>query len=295
MNLIDETQAEALYSEMGPGREVSGGSAGNTAAGIASLGGACGFIGKVHNDELGKVFSHDMRAAGVAFDTSHLDAGPATARSLILVTPDAERTMNTFLGACVELGPDDIGEDQIANAQVTYMEGYLWDPPLAKDAFRRAIEIAHGAGRKTALTLSDSFCVDRYRQEFLQLLEGDIDILFANEDELKSLYQVDSFDDALQRVQGHCEIAALTRSEKGSVIVRGNEVHVIDAIPVDPVVDTTGAGDLFASGFLYGLARGHDLKTCGIIAGTAAAEIISHFGARPETSLKQLVDESVTV
>jgi sugar/nucleoside kinase (ribokinase family) len=293
MNLIDETQAEALYSEMGPGREVSGGSAGNTAAGIASLGGACCFIGKVHNDELGKVFSHDMRAAGVTFDTAHLLVGPATARSLILVTPDAERTMNTFLGACIELGPDDIDEDQVANAQVTYMEGYLWDPPMAKDAFRRAIEIAHGAGRKTALTLSDSFCVDRYRQEFLQLLDGDIDILFANEDELKSLYQVDSFDDALQRVQGHCEIAALTRSEKGSVIMRGNEVHVIDAIPVDPVVDTTGAGDLFASGFLYGLARGHDLKTCGMIAGTAAAEIISHFGARPETSLKKLVGERV--
>jgi len=295
MNLIDETQAEALYSEMGSGREVSGGSAGNTAAGIVALGGTCGFIGKVHNDELGKVFSQDMRAAGVAFDTALLAAGPATARCLILVTPDAERTMNTFLGACVELGTDDISEDQIANAQVTYMEGYLWDPPMAKDAFRRAIEIAHGAGRKTALTLSDSFCVDRYRQEFLQLLEGDIDILFANEDELKSLYQVDSFDDALQRVQGHCEIAALTRSEKGSVIVRGNEVHVIDAIPVDPVVDTTGAGDLFASGFLYSLARGHDLKTCGTIASMAAAEVISHFGARPETSLKKLVDERITV
>ena len=295
MNLIDETQAAALYSEMGPGREVSGGSAGNTAAGIVALGGTCGFIGKVHNDELGKVFSQDMRAAGVAFGTALLAAGPATARCLILVTPDAERTMSTFLGACVELGTDDISEDQIANAQVTYMEGYLWDPPMAKDAFRRAIEIAHGAGRKTALTLSDSFCVDRYRQEFLQLLEGDIDILFANEDELKSLYQVDSFDDALQRVQGHCEITALTRSEKGSVIVRGNEVHVIDAIPVDPVVDTTGAGDLFASGFLYGLARGHDLKTCGTIASMVAAEVISHFGARPETSLKKLVDERITV
>lgn len=293
MNLIDEAQAEVLYSEMSPGREVSGGSAGNTAAGIASLGGTCGFIGKVHNDELGKVFSRDMLAAGVAFNTAHLVAGPATARSLILVTPDAERTMNTFLGACVELGPDDIGEGQIANAQVTYMEGYLWDPPMAKDAFRRAIEIAHGAGRKTALTLSDSFCVDRYRQEFLQLLGGDIDILFANEDELKSLYQVDSFDDALNRVQGQCEIAALTRSEKGSVIMHGNEVHVIDAISVDPVVDTTGAGDLFASGFLYGLARGYDLKTCGMIAGTVAAEVISHFGARPETSLKALVSDRV--
>ncbi len=291
MNLIDETRAEMLYGEMGPGREMSGGSAGNTAAGIASLGGACGFIGKVHNDELGEVFTHDMRAAGVEFSTAHLVGGPATARCLVLVTPDAERTMNTYLGACVELGPDDIDEDQIARAQVTYMEGYLWDPPLAKDAFRRAIEVAHGAGRKTALTLSDSFCVDRYRQEFLQLLEGDIDILFANEDELKSLYQVDSFDDALQRVQGHCEIAALTRSEKGSVIVRGNEIHVIDASPVDRVVDTTGAGDLFASGFLYGLARGYDLKTCGTIAGLAAAEIISHFGARPETSLKTLVDD----
>jgi sugar/nucleoside kinase (ribokinase family) len=295
MNLIDETQAETLYGQMGPGREISGGSAGNTAAGIASLGGACGFIGKVHNDELGNVYTHDMRAARVEFTTAHLVAGPATARSLILVTPDAERTMNTFLGACVELGPDDIDEDQIARAQVTYMEGYLWDPPLAKDAFRRAIQIAHGAGRKTALTLSDSFCVDRYRQEFLQLLEGDIDILFANEDELKSLYQVEDFDDALQRVQGHCEIAALTRSEKGSVVVRGNEVHIIDAAPVDRVVDTTGAGDLYASGFLYGLARDYDLKTCGTIAGLAAAEIISHYGARPETQLKKLVDERITI
>jgi len=293
MNLIDEDGAESLYGEMGPGREVSGGSAGNTAAGIASLGGAVGFIGKVRDDELGKVFTHDMRAAGVEFTTSHLVAGPATARSLILVTPDAQRTMNTFLGACVELGPDDLDEEMIARAQVTYMEGYLWDPPLAKDAFRRAIQIAHGAGRKTALTLSDSFCVDRFRTEFLQLLDGEIDILFANEDELKSLYQVDDFDDALQRVQGHCEIAALTRSEKGSVITRGNEVHVVDAMPVDRVVDTTGAGDLFASGFLYGLARGYDLKTCGMIAGLAAAEIISHFGARPEASLKKLVDERI--
>ncbi len=291
MNLIDEARAETLYGEMGPGREVSGGSAGNTAAGIASLGGSVGFIGKVREDELGKVFTHDMRAAGVEFTTSHLVGGPATARSLILVTPDAQRTMNTFLGACVELGPDDLDEDMIARAQVTYMEGYLWDPPLAKDAFRRAIQIAHGAGRKTALTLSDSFCVDRFRNEFLQLLDGEIDILFANEDELKSLYQVDDFDDALQRVQGHCEIAALTRSEKGSVIVRGNEVHVIDAAPVQRVIDTTGAGDLYASGFLYGLARGYDLKTCGTLAGLAAAEIISHFGARPEVSLKKLANE----
>jgi sugar/nucleoside kinase (ribokinase family) len=293
MNLIDEERAETLYGEMGPGREVSGGSAGNTAAGIASLGGKCGFIGKVRDDELGKVFSHDMRSAGVEFTTSHLVAGPATARSLILVTPDAQRTMNTFLGACVELGPDDIDEDMVSRARVTYMEGYLWDPPLAKDAFRHAIQVAHAAGRKTALTLSDSFCVDRYRKEFMQLLDGEIDILFANEDELKSLYQVDDFDDALQRVQGHCEISALTRSEKGSVIVRGNEVHVIDAAPVGRVVDTTGAGDLFASGFLYGLARDYDLKTCGMIASLAASEIISHFGARPETSLKKLVDEKI--
>ena len=289
MNLIDETRAEMLYGEMGPGREMSGGSAGNTAAGIASLGGACGFIGKVHNDELGEVFTHDMRAAGVEFSTAHLVGGPATARCLVLVTPDAERTMNTYLGACVELGPDDIDEDQIARAQVTYMEGYLWDPPLAKDAFRRAIEVAHGAGRKTALTLSDSFCVDRYRQEFLQLLEGDIDILFANEDELKSLYQVDSFDDALQRVQGHCEIAALTRSEKGSVIVRGNEIHVIDASPVDRVVDTTGAGDQFAAGFLYGYTHGYELAQCAHIGSIAAAEVISHVGPRPLVKLSELV------
>jgi sugar/nucleoside kinase (ribokinase family) len=289
MNLIDDGRAATLYDLMGPGVEMSGGSAGNTMAGIASFGGAGAFIGKVHDDALGQVFTHDLRAAGVEFTTAPLSEGPATARCLVFVTPDAQRTMATYLGACVELAPDDIDTSTIARAKVTYLEGYLWDPPSAKDAFRKAIAIAHDAGRKVALSLSDPFCVDRYRDEFLELLEGDIDILFANESEIISLYEVKYFDDALQKVRGHCEIAALTRGERGSMVMRGDEVHVVDATPVADIVDSTGAGDLFAAGFLFGLTHGYELRMCGELGCIAAAEIIGHFGARPEHRLADLV------
>jgi len=289
MTLIDDDQARRLYQAMGPGVEMSGGSAANTIAGIASFGGDAAFIGKVRDDQLGEVFSHDIRSMGVTFDTSPADEGASTARCLILVTPDAQRTMNTFLGACIDLGPDDVDPSLIASAKVTYLEGYLWDPPWAKDAFRKAVEIAHDAGRKVALTLSDSFCVDRYRAEFRDLVSGGVDIVFANEAELLSLYEVDDFDEGLQAIRGHCEVAALTRSEKGSVIISGDEVHVIDPAPVTRVVDTTGAGDLYAAGFLHGYTNGKDLATCGHIASLSASEIIGHFGARPDVPLRTLL------
>lgn len=292
MVLIDAARAEALYGRMGPGIEVSGGSAANTIAGIALLGGRSGFIGKVANDELGKTFRHDIRAAGVVFDTPPLNGGAPTARSMILITPDAQRTMSTFLGASVELGPEDVDAALIARARITYLEGYLWDPPRAKEAFRHALAIAHDNGRKVALTLSDAFCVERYRDEFRELVEHHVDILFANENEIRSLYRVKSFDDALQKVRGHCEIAALTRSEKGAVIVANNEVHVIDAVKLPEVIDTTGAGDLFAAGFLYGLTHGFDLARAGRLGALAAAEVISHVGARPEKPLRPFIATS---
>ena len=288
MTLVDAGRAAALYAAMGPGVEVSGGSAANTAAGIASFGGNAAFIGKVRDDQLGEVFSHDIRAAGVSFATAPAADGEPTARCLILVTPDAQRTMQTFLGASAGLGPDDVDEALVAASRVTYLEGYLWDPPLAKAAFVKAAGIARGAGRKVALSLSDSFCVDRHRAEFLDLVNNHVHILFANEAEITSLYEVGEFDEALQRVRGHCEIAALTRGDKGSVIVSGGEVHVLDAAPAGQVADTTGAGDLYAAGFLYGYTRGEDPAACGRLGGIAAAEIISHFGARPETPLAEL-------
>lgn len=293
MTLIDEAQADALYAAMGPGTESSGGSVANTMAGIASLGGKGAFFGKVRNDQLGQVFAHDMRAIGVSFDSKPATHGPSTARCLILVTPDAQRTMNTYLGACVNLGPDDVDETVVKSARVTYLEGYLWDPPRAKDAFVTAAKIAHAAHRKVALSLSDAFCVDRHRESFRDLVAGHVDILFANESEIKSLYEVDGFDAALQAVRGSCEIACLTRSEKGSVIVAGEEVHVIDAERVGAVVDTTGAGDLYAAGFLYGWSHGYGLARAGRIASVAAAEAISHVGARPQTNLKALVKQKL--
>lgn len=289
MTLIDAAEAEALYWKMGAAVECSGGSAANTLAGLASLGGKGAFIGKVRNDQLGGIFRHDIRAAGVEFPVEPSTDGPPTARCLILVTPDAHRTMQTFLGACVELGPGDIDARVIGRAKVTYLEGYLWDPPAAKEAFKKAAELAHQAGNKVALTLSDPFCVDRHRAEFKDLVSNHVDILFANELEVFSLYEVDGFDEALQAVRGHCEVAALTRSDKGSVVLSGDEIHIIDAEPVERVADTTGAGDLYASGFLYGLTRGADLVTCGRLASIAAAEVIGHFGARPEVSLADLV------
>ena len=289
MMLVDAEQAENLYQEMGASVECSGGSAANTVAGIASLGGNAAFVGKVKDDQLGGIFSHDIRAVGVDFTTAPASDGPATARCLVLVTPDAQRTMNTYLGACVELTAADIEADAVRQAAVTYLEGYLWDPPAAKEAFLKATRIAREAGRKVSLTLSDTFCVERHREEFLDLVDNHVDILFANEDEVKALYQVADFDEALQAVRGRAEVIALTRSEQGSVILGGNEVHVVDCEPVDQVIDTTGAGDLYAAGFLYGYTQGRDLHDCGRIAGIAAAEIIGQIGARPETSLAELV------
>lgn len=292
MTLIEAERAESLYGAMGPGVEMSGGSAGNTMAGLASLGSSGAFVGKVRDDQLGQVFAHDLRSMGLEFSTTMEAAdGIPTGRCLIVVTPDAERTMNTYLGAATELTPDDIDPDMIGRAKVTYMEGYLWDREGAKNAFRKAADIAHETGRKVSLSLSDSFCVDRWRAEFLDLAEHRVDILFANEDEIKSLYEVDDFDQALQHVRGHCEIAALTRSEKGAVIVSSEEIHVVDAVPPSRIIDTTGAGDLFASGFLHGLTAGRDLFTCGRLGAIAAAEVISHFGARPETVLSRLTAE----
>ena len=288
MSLIDAADAERLYGIMGPGREVSGGSAANTAAGIAALGGRCAYIGKVAADQLGHVFTHDIRAAGVTYETMPLVDGLSTARCLIFVTPDAQRTMQTFLGATTQLGPEDLQMDCITSSGVVYLEGYLWDQPRAKKAMRDAAMKAHDAGVKVSLTLSDAFCVARFRQEFFELVENHVDILFANESEILSLYEVSNFDEAVARVCHHCEVAALTRSEKGSVVLGNGEVHVIPAEPNVKVVDTTGAGDAYAAGFLYAYTKGRDLATCGRLGGAMAAEVISHYGARPEADVKAL-------
>jgi len=288
MSLIDAATAERLYSVMGPGIEASGGSAANTIAAIAALGGRTAYIGKVAKDQLGDVFTHDIRAVGVSYNTPPLSGGLPTARSLIFVTPDAQRTMQTFLGATTQLGPEDVDWNAITSSKVLYLEGYLWDQPRAKAAMREAAIKAHDAGVKVSLTLSDSFCVARFREEFLDLVEHHVDILFANESEILSLYQVQNFDDALQHVRGHTEIAALTRSEKGSVIVNGGEVHVIDAVKGVKVVDTTGAGDAYAGGFLYAYTLGRDLGTCGRLGGVLAAAVISKMGPRLEGNAKAL-------
>jgi sugar/nucleoside kinase (ribokinase family) len=285
--LVDGSRSEEIYAQMGPATESSGGSAGNTAAGLASFGGRAAYIGRVADDAFGKVFAHDLRSLGVHFDSPIASDGAPTGRCLVIVTPDAERTMCTYLGAGAELDVQYVDEAVIEAAAVTYLEGYVWDPPPAKAAVRRAAEIAHRADQRVALTLSDPFCVDRHRAEFLELVEFDIDILFANEHEITMLYEVDTFDEALHRVRGHCEIAALTRGALGSIIVAGDDVHVIDAHPTQ-VVDTTGAGDLYAAGFLYGFTHGQDLATSGKLASLAAAEVISHLGARPARPLAEL-------
>ncbi|HNB27053.1 MAG TPA: adenosine kinase [Alphaproteobacteria bacterium] len=289
MTLIDTARANTLYDAMGPAVEISGGSGANTTVGVASLGGKAAFIGKVGNDQLGGIFRHDIRAVGVQFDIPPANSGTPTARSMILVTPDAERTMNTYLGACQELTPADVDPHLIQRAKVTYMEGYLWDPPLAKEAFLKAARIAHDAGQEVSLTLSDSFCVQRYLAEFQDLVKNHVDILFANTSEILALWQTDDWDEAVRQTRQHCDLAALTRSEKGSVIVTADEVHEIPAWPVDKVVDLTGAGDLYAAGFLYGYTHGRDYAACGRIASLAAGEVISHVGARPETPLAELV------
>ncbi len=285
MNLIDEARADFLYSRMGQAMEISGGSASNTAAGVASFGGAAAFFGKVKDDQLGEIFRHDLRAQGVNFDSESAKKGPATARSFILVTPDGERTMNTYLGACVNLTTADIEVEIVANAKITYMEGYLWDRPEAKEAFKLAAKIAHAQERLTSITLSDSFCVERHRDSFLDLIRNGIDIVFANEAEIKSLYRTQNFDGALQAIRKDCGIAVLTRSEAGCVVIRGEEVHAVPAYPVSKVVDVTGAGDLFASGFLFGFTAGKPLGHCAKLGALAAAEVISHIGARPEVNL----------
>ncbi|CAG0926564.1 fructokinase [Planctomycetaceae bacterium] len=288
MSLIDATMAERLYSSMGPAVQISGGSAANSIAGIASLGGKAGFIGKVSTDQLGDIFRHDITSLGVEFDTKASREGKPTGRCLVFVTPDAQRTMQTFLGSAGDVGPDDIDPEFIKRAQITYLEGYLWDTPLAKKAYIKAAEIAHDAHRKTALTLSDKFCVERHRDTFLDLVHGHIDILFANEQEIISLYQTENFDQAVEAVRGKCEIAVLTRSEKGAVIVTPKDTVAVKAAPIKKVVDTTGAGDLFAAGFLFGLTHGKSYAECGRIAAICAAEVISHVGARPESDLRRL-------
>jgi sugar/nucleoside kinase (ribokinase family) len=293
MTLIDLDEAEAIYADMPPAQETSGGSCANTIAGLASFGASSAFIGRVRDDQLGEVYTHDLRSLGVHFEVAPATSGPATGRCLIMVTPDAQRTQCTYLGASTFIAPEDVDPGVIARAQVTYLEGYLWDQPSAKDALRKAAAAAGDANRRVALTLSDPFCVDRHRDEFRTLVEHEIDVLFANEVEIRSLYETDDFDTALQHVRHRCEIAALTRSELGSVIVSGDEVHLVDAAPVDHVIDTTGAGDQYAAGFLYGLTRGHDLATCGRLGSAAAAEVISHFGARPMVSLAELAETIV--
>ncbi|MCB1721314.1 MAG: adenosine kinase [Alphaproteobacteria bacterium] len=293
MTLIDEARAVDLYGQMPAGVESSGPSAANTMAGFASFGGHGAFIGKVADDELGRIFQHDLRSLGLKFDTQPLIMGAKTGRCLILVTPDAQRTMNTFLGASVELSPLDIDEALITQARVTYLEGYLFDRDQAKQAFIMAAEAAHAAGHRVALTLSDPFCVDRHRSDFLQLVENHVDILFATEEEIKSLFMQDNFEDAASAVSSHVEIAALTRSEKGAVIVNGEQKHhIIPPAPVTQVIDTTGAGDQFAAGFLYGFTEGMDIETCGKLGTLAAAEVISHMGPRPGCSYADLLKKA---
>lgn len=289
MMLIDEARAAAIYSAMGPATEMSGGSAANTIVGVADLGASAAYVGKVKDDQIGRMYSHDIRAAKVAFATPAAADGPATGCSYILVTPDGERTMNTYLGAAQNLTPADIDPSQIEAARITYLEGYLWDPPEAKKAFVKAAEIAHGAGRQVALTLSDAFCIGRYRDEFLDLMRRRIvDIVFANEAELLSLYEGADFDAGLAQLRADARFAVVTRSEKGCVVVSGDETTAVPAFPVARVVDTTGAGDLFAAGFLFGLVRGASHEICGRFGALAAAEVIQHIGARPQTSLKEL-------
>jgi sugar/nucleoside kinase (ribokinase family) len=293
MSLIDEARAEAIYAAMGPAIEISGGSAANTIVGVASFGGRAAFIGTVKDDTLGGVFTHDIRAAGVGFSTLPFKNGPSTARSYILVTPDGERTMNTYLGAAQLLSAAEIVEAEIAAAKITYMEGYLWDPRDAKDAFLKAAKIAHGAKRTVALTLSDAFCVDRYRAEFLGLIkDGTVDLLFANESELKSLYETGDFDSAVAGLREDAKLAVVTRSEKGAMVVAHDKLEAVAAFPVKTVVDTTGAGDLFAAGFLYGFAHGLPHATSARLGALAAAEVISHLGARPERKLAELAREN---
>lgn len=293
MRLINDAEMDRLYAAMGPAIEASGGSAGNTAAGIASLGGRAAFIGKVADDEFGGIYTHDMRGTDVHFATPPLVDGAPTARSMILITPDGERTMNTYLGACLALGPADIDETVVAGSAITFFEGYLWDPPDAKDAFVHAASIAHSAERLVSLTLSDAFCVDRYRDEFRNLIrDRTVDILLANDSELRSLYETADLNTAIEALQEECRLAAVTTGPEGALVVTSSEVIAVPATPAEKVVDLTGAGDLFASGFLYGVARGMALAEAARLGTMAAAEVISHIGPRPAVSLRGLAEQA---
>ena len=293
MALIDEARATSIYGDMGPATEMSGGSAANTIVGVANLGARAAYVGKVKDDQIGRLYSHDIRAAGVAFETKAASDGPATGCSYILVTPAGERTMNTYLGAAQELMPSDIDAAQITASSIVYLEGYLWDPQSAKEAFVKAATIAHGAGRQVALTLSDSFCVDRYRDEFLDLMrKGTVDLVFANEAELHSLYQTSDFEGALKQLRADAKLGVVTRSEKGCVVAAKDGVTSVPAFPIQKLVDTTGAGDLFAAGFLFGLVRDAGYEAAGRLGALAAAEVIQHIGARPQVSLKELAGQN---
>ncbi len=291
MTLIDMARAETLYGAMGPGQEASGGSAANTLAGLAALGGSGAFLGKVRNDQLGGIFRHDLQSIGVDYSTAPASAGDPTARCLIFVTPDAQRTMATYLGASIAFGREDLDLDAVRAGKVLYLEGYLWDSDPAREAFRIAAEAAREAGRKVALTLSDPFCVERHRASFRDLVDGHVDLLFANEAEIKSLYETETFEDALTQLRGRVEVAALTRSEKGSVVLSGDEALQIGAVTIGKLTDTTGAGDLYAAGFLFGYTQGRSLADCGHLGAIAAGEVVSHMGPRPDRDLKALVAE----
>jgi sugar/nucleoside kinase (ribokinase family) len=289
MALVDEQQAERLYGSVGPGLETSGGSAANTLAGIAQLGGRAGFIGRVRDDQLGGIFAHDIRSVGARFETPAATSGPSTARCLILVTPDAQRTMCTYLGASVGLHPGDLDLAMVAEARLLYLEGYLWDSDEAKQAFIAAAEVARAHGGEVALSLSDAFCVERHRDSFLELVDGHVDILFANEMEITSLYKANSFEEAADAVRGRCRIAALTRSEQGSVILSGDQTLTVEPFRLGPLVDTTGAGDLYAAGFLHAYTQGESLAACGRLGSLCAGAVVTQLGPRPQGSLKELV------
>jgi fructokinase len=289
MALVDEALAERLYAGLGPGLETSGGSAANTIAGIAQLGGRAAFIGRVRDDQLGSIFAHDIRSVGARFDTPAAREGPSTARCLILVTPDAQRTMCTYLGASVQLDPDDLDLDLVRQAKVLYLEGYLWDSEAAKRAFLAAAAVMRESGGEVALSLSDAFCVDRHRESFLDLVDGHVDLLFANEMEITALYKADDFETAAEQVRGRCRVAALTRSERGSFLLSGNDTIGIEPFQLGDLVDTTGAGDLYAAGFLHGYTRGESLERCGRLGSLCAGQVVTQLGPRPQVSLKDLV------
>ena len=289
MALVDEHQAERLYASVGPGLETSGGSAANTLAGVAQLGGRAGFIGRVRDDQLGGIFAHDIRSVGARFETPAATEGPSTARCLILVTPDAQRTMCTYLGASVGLDPADLDLEMVAQAKLLYLEGYLWDSDEAKAAFIAAAEMARAHGGEVALSLSDAFCVERHRDSFQELVDGHVDILFANEMEITALYKANSFEEAADQVRGRCKLAALTRSEQGSVVLNGSGTHSIAPFQLGPLLDTTGAGDLYAAGFLHAYTQGQAVEACGRLGSLCAGQVVTQLGPRPQGSLKQLV------